>query len=311
MTLRQQMVRAAQSAPRVLGESTELVERFLLQQQSEEGSFKHRLGKGDLYYTVFGLHGLLAIAEAGNKPKPELEEMLRRLEQYLCWFKCGSGLDLVHTACLARCWAGLAQGRGQSVSQIMGPTVATALLAQVESFRSVDGGYNALPGSKNGTAYGGFLALGAYEDLDVPVPQANRLAESVSQQQLSDGSWSNAPGPQQAGSTNATAAAIAVLTSLSHNVKTEAGEWLLARVNTEGGFNAAPNVDVPDLLSTATSLHALAALGVSPEPVKERCLDFVDSLWTNEGGFHGHWLDDTLDCEYTFYGLLALGHLSG
>jgi hypothetical protein len=44
--------------------------------------------------------------------------------------------------------------------------------------------------------------------------------------------------------------------------------------------------------------------------IKEPCLDFVDSLWSNAGGFHGHWGDDHLDCEYTYYGLLALGHLS-
>jgi hypothetical protein len=44
-------------------------------------------------------------------------------------------------------------------------------------------------------------------------------------------------------------------------------------------------------------------------PLKEACLDFVDSLWNAEGGFHGNWTDDELDCEYTFYGLLALGHL--
>jgi hypothetical protein len=36
----------------------------------------------------------------------------------------------------------------------------------------------------------------------------------------------------------------------------------------------------------------------------------VDTLWSAEGGFHGHWADDHLDAEYTFYGLLALGHLS-
>jgi hypothetical protein len=44
--------------------------------------------------------------------------------------------------------------------------------------------------------------------------------------------------------------------------------------------------------------------------VHERCLDFLDSLWSADGGFHGHWADDQLDSEYTFYGLLALGHLS-
>jgi len=67
---------------------------------------------------------------------------------------------------------------------------------------------------------------------------------------------------------------------------------------------------MPDLLSTATALHALAGLEISVSAVKDKCLDFVDSLWTNEGGFYGHWGDDHLDCEYTFYGLLALGHLS-
>jgi hypothetical protein len=39
-------------------------------------------------------------------------------------------------------------------------------------------------------------------------------------------------------------------------------------------------------------------------------MDFLDTLWDAQGGFHGHWADDFLDPEYTFYGLLALGHLS-
>jgi len=46
------------------------------------------------------------------------------------------------------------------------------------------------------------------------------------------------------------------------------------------------------------------------QPIQEACLDFVDSLWTSRGGFYGSWADGTLDCEYTYYGLLALGHLS-
>jgi hypothetical protein len=44
--------------------------------------------------------------------------------------------------------------------------------------------------------------------------------------------------------------------------------------------------------------------------IREPCLDFLDSLWTNRGGFYGNWTDDALDCEYLYYGLLALGHLS-
>ncbi len=71
-----------------------------------------------------------------------------------------------------------------------------------------------------------------------------------------------------------------------------------------------PKAPIPDLLSTATALHALAGLERDLSPVRESCLDFIDTLWSNEGGFHGHWSDDALDCEYTYYGLLALGHLS-
>ena len=67
---------------------------------------------------------------------------------------------------------------------------------------------------------------------------------------------------------------------------------------------------MPDLLSTATALHALAGMEVPLEAVREDCLDFIDTLWTNQGAFHGHWGDEYIDCEYAFYALLALGHLS-
>ena len=86
--------------------------------------------------------------------------------------------------------------------------------------------------------------------------------------------------------------------------------WLLDRCHSSGGFFAGPDAPVPDLLSTATALHALSSLHLPMSALREPCLDFVDSLWTNRGGFFGTWADDTVDCEYTYYALLALGHLS-
>ena len=97
---------------------------------------------------------------------------------------------------------------------------------------------------------------------------------------------------------------------LESECRPEAGDWLLTQCLPEGGFRATPRAPLPDLLSTATAIHALAGLERPLEPIREPCLDFVDSLWTNRGAFHGHWADDHLDCEYTYYGLLALGHLS-
>jgi prenyltransferase beta subunit len=86
-------------------------------------------------------------------------------------------------------------------------------------------------------------------------------------------------------------------------------EWLLARLQPAGGFLAVPEAPMPDLLSTATALHALAAAHASIGDHRDRTLDFVDSLWTGKA-FCGSWADDDEDTEYTYYALLSLGHLS-
>jgi prenyltransferase beta subunit len=185
-----------------------------------------------------------------------------------------------------------------------------ARLARIESFRTADGGYHVLPRSAAGTAYGAFLALGAYQDSGVALPEPLRLVQSLKFLETGDGAWAN-DRTMRIGSTNAAAAAVTVLRQLGQPLD-QAGiaGWLLARVHPQGGFLAAPAAPMPDLLTTATALHALAGLEADFAPQREACLDFVDSLWTNRGGFHGHWAEDELDAEYTFYGLLALGHLS-
>ena len=109
--------------------------------------------------------------------------------------------------------------------------------------------------------------------------------------------------------TTATAAAVAVCRHLDGGPAAHLAEWLLAQ-RREGGFFAERHDPVPDLLSTATALHALTSLRVAARRPGESCLDFVDTLWTSRGGFLGSWADDAADCEYTYYGLLSLGHLS-
>ena len=123
-----------------------------------------------------------------------------------------------------------------------------------------------------------------------------RRVQCLKYLETSDGAWTNERGVK-VGATNATAAAVTLLRQLSMPVAPSVGDWLLARGHVDGGFLAAPAAPLPDLLSTATALHALAGLERDFAPLKERCLDFIDTLWTNEGGFHGHWGDDTLDCN--------------
>lgn len=297
------MLQVARLAPRLLGESAGLVREFLLSQQNDDGGFKDRTGRSDLYYTVFGIDGLLAL---------QAKLPVALLSKYLRTFGAGERLDFVHLCCLARCWAavwGQNPAPGQPPRDSEQAELPEPILHRIKSFRARDGGFSPTPGNEWGSAYGCFLGLGAYQDLKVALPEPERMLRCLGSLETTDGAWANER-PASAGSTNATAAAVAVLRQYSAPIRTSAGPWLLARSHPQGGFLAAPNAPLPDLLSTATALHALAGLEVPLAGLKEQCLDFIDSLWTNTGSFHGYWADDQLDCEYTFYGLLALGHLS-
>ena len=159
-----------------------------------------------------------------------------------------------------------------------------------------------------GTVYNAFLALGAYQDLGLQLPHPEELIANVRAQRSGDGAFANGAG-MAVGNTPATAAAATLLRYLGEPVAPEVSEWLLARGAEHGGFLVMPQAPMPDLLSTATALHALAGLQAPLDAIREPCLDFVDSLWTGKA-FCGHWSDDVEDCEYTYYGLLAIGHLS-
>ena len=298
MSIRLEMLQVARLAPKILGpDATALVANFLRTQQNPDGGFRDRKGTSDLYYTVFGLDALTALQQPFET---------ERLRAYLQTFGEGGGLDFVHLCALARAWAAL------GIEALPAVTKAS-LLARLGTFRARDGGFNSQSGKERGTAYSAFLGLAAYQDLRVPLPEPLELVRSLKFLETEDGAWTNevfGQGRMPVGATNATAAAVTVLRNLNQPVNSAVGEWLLAQVHPPGGFFAVPGAPIPDLLSTATALHALAGLQFPFEVIKEPCLDFVDSLWTNEGGFHGNWADDHLDCEYTCYGLLALGHLS-
>lgn len=294
MSLRLQLLQVARLAPRLLGDSTPLVREFLQRQITPEGAGSDRTGRPDLYYTIFVLAGLQAL----ETPLP-----IDRIVSYLHTHGEGAGLDFVHLSALARCWCIV--GR-----EHLPDGLDAALLRRLEVFRKPDGGYEGDPRASHGTAYGAFVALGAYEDLGRPPPQPLRLGLALSRLRSGDGAWSNLPGAK-VGALNATAGAAILLRHLGLPVGPAIGDWLLAQAHPQGGFVAVPGAPLPDLLSTATALHALASLERRlPASVKESTLDFLDSLWDATGGFHGHWADDHLDAEYTFYGLLALGHLS-
>jgi hypothetical protein len=287
------MLQVARLCRRQLHEASDRVLEFILGQLSPDGGFRGRDGRSDLYYTVFGIESLVALLA---------DPPAGKIVPYLTSFRDGDGLDFVHLACLARAWAGLGREHASGAP-------AAALLDRIEAHRTADGGYAASAGAAHGTVYACFLGLGAYQDLGGAPPDVDRLLSCVEGLRAADGGYSNEPGAAS-GLTPPTAAAVGLRRQLGAQPAPGSAEWLLARAHREGGFHAGPRVPVPDLLSTATALHALAGLRADIDAIREPCLDFVDTLWSSRGGFYGSWADDVLDCEYTYYGLLALGHLS-
>jgi hypothetical protein len=287
------MLQVARLAPRLLGESAPLVESFLRSQIAEDGGFRDRGGRSDLYYTVFGVESLMALR--ADVPAAALVAYLRS-------FGVGSDLDLVHACCLARAWSALpAEQRTEAP--------AGALAARIAAHRSSDGGFAPRPASDVGTVYAVFLAVGALQDLGQSLPPAEELRPALEGLRAADGAYANQPHAAE-GQTPATAAAATLRRHFGDPPDAGLAAWLRARAHAEGGFFASPTAPMPDLLSTATALHALSGLHAEIQDLYEPCLDFVDSLWTSRGGFYGQWADDAVDCEYTYYGLLALGHLS-
>jgi len=300
VSTRLHQLQVARLSPTLLGEAAELVASFIESTHAPPGSggavsgggFADRAGKCDLYYTVFAVEGLLAL---------QRDLPVDALRGYLRSFGDGAGLDLIHLGCLARVWAAIK-------CDGLDDATRCAIVDRVARFRSDDGGFNQDAGEARGTSYAGFIGYAAYEDLGATLHDADRLVSSVeSLRDTSGGYWLDADSAVP--TTPTTAAAVTLLHQLGASCDTTTGEYLLGQFN-QGGFVAAPQTPMPDLLSTAVALHALATLHVDAPGIKEPCLDFVDTLWTSRGGFLGSWQDDVLDTEYTFYGLLALGHLS-
>ena len=129
------MLQVARLSPDMLGDSTQLVADFLVGQQHQDGGFCDRAGRSDIYYTTFGIAGIMAL----QLPLP-VEPLARYLNG---WMPKLESLSLVELSCLARCWAGLP-------SEFRPTDLTDRVMNRLSSFRTEDGGYGTDVGdSKN------------------------------------------------------------------------------------------------------------------------------------------------------------------
>lgn len=286
------MLKTAARSRKYLGSDSDTVGRFVMSRRNADGGFCGRSPASDLYYTVFALDALSVVG-----CEPDHAET----RQYVEEFGAGQSLDFVHLACLARCLARLFPGKIPAGTRC-------GILSRVEEFRARDGGYNVKPGAPHSSAYACLLASMLYEDLGAQVPRLKSMGLSLRGLGAGDGGFANEKGMAN-GTVTATAAAMSFMRRFNVGSIDGPAKWLLAQCCNDGGFLATPGAPFPDLLSTATALYALSSAGVSLDAVKQPSLDFVESLMNDDGGFCGHGADLTPDCEYTFYGLLAIGSL--
>jgi hypothetical protein len=291
VTLGQDMSVAAARGRERLGDAAGRVADFVASMATADGGWRGRSRRSDLYYAAFGSGGLHALGR----------ELPAALGGWLDGFGAGDDLDFVHLVCLARCHVNL---RG-AVPEDRRAGIA----ANLARFAAADGGWHPEPGAATGSLYGAFLGVGAAQDLGGELDRAALLA-GIAGCRAADGGYGNLPG-QDVGVTTLSAGAVVLRALCGADPDPADLAWLRGRLAAVGGFCPSPAVPLPDLLSTATALHALA-VGGDPIPgaVRDPCLRFLDTVWNEErAAFCGHALDRTCDVEYTWYGLLALGHL--
>jgi len=289
---------------------------FLFNQINNDGGFKDRKGDSDLYYTLFGIMLLAGLnIKINNKTK-----------DYINDFKKIEDFDFIHLTSFINIKKILL------ISHL--PEIAKKLILNntenkvinllnnnndfnnfikyfnlIENYRSSDNGYNhEIKKSDTGTVYGAYLANMTYESTGLVIKNNDGLIKSILRNKNKNGSFSNSNN-EDTGIATSTAAAISILNDFNYDIDKKSIDWLLSCRSNEGGFLLSPNAPMPDLLSTATSLYTLKKIGYPVDDFKNSTVNFIENLWKENGGFCGDLLEETADCEYTFYGLLSLGCL--
>ena len=275
-------------------EAMDSIGDYIQGQLCPDGGFADRNGDSDLYYTMFGL----SCAAALNLKVP-----CDRIAGFLDRFQPET-LDLIHLNCLIKCRAAVSLLRNPSLASIAGRfavlrnlSVDSATKAAVKRLLDAD---------DCNSAYDWFLRLNAAQDCGLKLPWNSKVIESLESCRKPDGGFSNRV-EITTPALNATVAAILFKRQLSGENDVPALNWLAGQITSSGGFKAAPETPLPDLMSTATALFTLKVCGTLAPEIRRSSRSFIFDHWHESGGFSGNIIDNHCDCEYTFYGLLAAG----
>lgn len=327
-----QLAAGAQALP------PELLERqaaWLCAAQRSDGGFSGRAGPSDVYYTSFGLRGLLL---AGALSETRAQAVARFLAEWLQAKIAAAGSIEKPFAGSTGEYRGERGRADQPVVRISMPELAALVLsaatietvckggvakelaeldltglaaARLESLRRDDGGFAGTEHSRSASTYHTFLAVVCCRELEIPLAGEEAIVKLIRTRQRPDGGFAESLSARFSG-TNPTAAAVAVLRSigaLSESIARGAADFLARMQAAEGGWRAHARIPLADLLSTFTALVALRDLEALEAVDLAAAERFVAALEHPGGGFCAVPIEQSADVEYTFYGLGSLALL--
>ena len=257
----------------------------------EDGYFTDESGQEDLYITSFGV--LLGSLLGVDKNTESLTSYLRSKGD-------GEGLDFLHVVSLARAWRFYAHDSLEIGSY-------SKIAEKIEYNRCSDLLWNQAKGTHFGSVYGTFLAIAAYQDLGLSVPEEAKLAAGMKVLKCKDGAYGTDKASEYS-TTPATAFAILILNFLEESHDFELS-WLLKQQHSDGGFLAVSQMPFSDVQSTVYAIMAMAACESEElSNISSGARDFLLSMKLNDG-FRGHQKESKSGIENTLFALAGLGFL--
>jgi geranylgeranyl transferase type-2 subunit beta len=277
---------------------------YLSAAQNADGGWSGREGGSDLYYTGFGLRGLAVLRaltlEHCERSARFLRHSLTQPASVVDFFSLLYSCVLVELA-------------GVEVLGNAPPDWPERVAAELEKFRTPDGGYAKSSGSASGSTYHTFLVGLCYELLGKPWPHPDASVRFIHSRRREDGGFVELA-PMRRGGTNPTAGAIGALQllgdRLTDDIRAGVVDFLSRMPGLEDGLRANDRAPLSDLLSTFTGSWTLAQLGALDRIDTAAVRAYAESLELPTGGFRGGLWDDRSDVEYAFYGLGVMSLLS-
>lgn len=273
-----------------------LIGGYLKSKLTPEGGFANKIGRADIYYSLFGL---------SNSCILQLNLPFARIKEWLDLF-VPQKLGLIELSSLAKCYSILALING--FKPVIGEEKCGQIAEAGKRFKTVNHSFS-LDGKGLGSPYSVFLAMNLYQDLGMKLENVPALKKALKEYLQPDGRFAD-PNGSGRGILNSTVAGLLCWRQFTGEILPQSLAWINGQLSGSGGFKADPQAKLPDMLSTAVALFALKICDADFSSFRERSQQFVADHWMPDGSFSATLLDEQGDCEYTYYGLLALGALS-